>query len=197
MRCVGGCVAPRVDLDVMESRRTKRATSLSPSPDAKLPTCMNSIRTTAQSFRPLFCFEGQSHEPHERKALQTITYKMLEGRSHEVNRKINSVVAWVREWTIPTERPLLVGEVSANVCWYRMPCGQSYGSLRPYSRLSRPEPLLFLSNGSSVVLKRLCGSRSRPTTSQKICSAGNRNPDLWICSQEFWPLDHRGGLLIR
>jgi hypothetical protein len=30
---------------------------------------------------------------------------------------------------------------------------------------------------------------SRPTTSQKI----NRTRDLWICSQELWPLDHRDG----
>jgi hypothetical protein len=77
-------------------------------------------------------------------------------------------VAVVRERTIPTERPPLVGEVSANVCGYRVPRGQSGGTLRPYSRFSRPEPLLFLSSSSSVVLTRLSGPRSRPTTSQKI-----------------------------
>jgi hypothetical protein len=41
----------------------------------------------------------------------------------------------------------------------------------PYGRIlgfSRPEPLLFLSSSSSVVLMRLSGPRSRPTTSQKI-----------------------------
>jgi hypothetical protein len=43
--------------------------------------------------------------------------------------KLNSM-AWVRERTIPTERPPLVGEVSANSC-----------GLRPYSRLSRPRPV--------------------------------------------------------
>jgi hypothetical protein len=41
-------------------------------------------------------------------------------------------------------------------------------SLRQYSRLSRPEPLLFLSSSPSIVLTRLSGPRSRPTTSQKI-----------------------------
>jgi hypothetical protein len=56
--------------------------------------------------------------------------------------KINSMV-WVRERTIPTERPPLVGEVIANVCWYRVPRGQRNGSLRPYSRFSSQEPLLF------------------------------------------------------
>jgi hypothetical protein len=38
----------------------------------------------------------------------------------------------------------------------------------PYSRISRPEPLLFLPSSSSVVLTRLSGPRSTSTTSQKI-----------------------------
>jgi hypothetical protein len=38
---------------------------------------------------------------------------------------------------------------------------------------------------------RLSGPRSRSTTF--FCSAGNWTRDLWICSQELWPLDHRGG----
>jgi hypothetical protein len=42
------------------------------------------------------------------------------------------------------------------------------GSLRPYSRLSRREPLLVLPSSPSVVLTRLSGPSSRPTTSQKI-----------------------------
>jgi hypothetical protein len=54
----------------------------------------------------------------------------------------NSMV-WVRERTIPTERPPLVGKVIANFCGYRVPRGQRNGSLRPYSRFSRQEPLLF------------------------------------------------------
>jgi hypothetical protein len=38
----------------------------------------------------------------------------------------------------------------------------------PYSRLSRPEPLLFLPSSSSIVLMRLSEPRSRPNTSQKF-----------------------------
>jgi hypothetical protein len=53
-------------------------------------------------------------------------------------------------------------------CGYRVTRGQRDGSLRPHSRLSRPEPLPFLSSSSLVVLTRLSGPRSRPTTSQKI-----------------------------
>jgi hypothetical protein len=32
-----------------------------------------------------------------------------------------------------------------------------------------------------------------PLLLRKSCSARNRNRDLWICRQELWPLDHRGG----
>jgi hypothetical protein len=52
-------------------------------------------------------------------------------------------VAWVREQTIPAERPQFVGEVSDNFSWYRVARGQRDGSLRPYSRLRIPDPLLF------------------------------------------------------
>jgi hypothetical protein len=45
---------------------------------------------------------------------------------------------------------------------------QCDGFLPPYSRFSRPEPLHFLSSSSSIVLMRLSGPRSRPTTSQKM-----------------------------
>jgi hypothetical protein len=30
---------------------------------------------------------------------------------------------------------------------------------------------------------------------RKSGSAGNLTRDLWICSQELWPLDHRGGVI--
>jgi hypothetical protein len=79
-----------------------------------------------------------------------------------------SSVALVHKRTMPTKRPPLVGEVSANFCGYRMSSGQRDKCLRPYSRFSRPEPLLFLPSISSVVLTRLSETRSRPNTSQKI-----------------------------
>jgi hypothetical protein len=41
-----------------------------------------------------------------------------------------------------------------------VPRGQRDGSLRLYSRLSRPDPLLFLPSSSSIVLTRLSGPRS-------------------------------------
>jgi hypothetical protein len=56
------------------------------------------------------------------------------------NKRKRNSVAWVRELIIPAE---LVGEVSANFCGWTVSCGQRDGSLRPYSRVSRPEPLFF------------------------------------------------------
>jgi hypothetical protein len=82
---------------------------------------------------------------------------------------INSVVR-VRKKTIPTERPQLVGEVRANVLRIE---GATWSAWRIptvviSARFSRPEPLFFLSSSSSIILMRLSGPRSRPTTSQKI-----------------------------
>jgi hypothetical protein len=33
-----------------------------------------------------------------------------------------------------------------------------------------------------------------PLLGRESGSAGNRTRDLWVCTQEVWPLDHRGGL---
>jgi hypothetical protein len=78
--------------------------------------------------------------------------------------KINSM-AWARERNIPP----LIGEASANLCidgatWSARRIPTTLFS----SRLSRPEPILFLSSRSSIVLTRLNGPRSRLTTSQKF-----------------------------
>jgi hypothetical protein len=56
-------------------------------------------------------------------------------RSVMVQKK-NSVTL-ARKRTIPTERPPLVREVSANFCGQRLSRGQRNGSLRPYSLFSR------------------------------------------------------------
>jgi hypothetical protein len=57
--------------------------------------------------------------------------------SKKEQTKTNSV-ALARERTIPTERPPLIGEVSANFGGYRVSHGRRNGSPRPKSRLSRP-----------------------------------------------------------
>jgi hypothetical protein len=49
------------------------------------------------------------------------------GEVHEDLHKLitnNNSVPLVRERTIPTKRPPLVGEVSANFCGLRVSCGQ-------------------------------------------------------------------------
>jgi hypothetical protein len=64
----------------------------------------------------------------------------------------------------PSDRRLSVKLVPTFFCILRVPRGQRDESLRPYSWLSRPEPLLFLPSSTSVALTRLSGPRSRPTT---------------------------------
>jgi hypothetical protein len=67
----------------------------------------------------------------------------------------------------PSDRRLST-KLVPTFCGWRVTHGQRDASLRPYSGISRPELLLFLSNSSSVVLTRLSEPRSRPITSQKI-----------------------------
>jgi hypothetical protein len=69
---------------------------------------------------------------------------------------------------------------------------QRNGSLWPYSRISRPKPLLFLPSSSSVDLRGWVDPVPDLLLLRKSASAGNQSRELWICSQELWPLDHRG-----
>jgi hypothetical protein len=96
----------------------------------------------------------------------------------------------VRKRTIQTERSQRPSKL--------MPTFAGRGSCvvntsDPYGReslISRAEQLFFLSCSSSIILTKLSGPRSTTTAYQKMW---NRSGDLWICSQEFWPLDYRGG----
>jgi hypothetical protein len=82
-------------------------------------------------------------------------------------KKLNSV-ALVRKRTIPTERPQPVGEIRANLADIRC---RVVSATDPHGRILGfldPELVLFHSSSSSIILTRLSGPRSRPTTSQKM-----------------------------
>ena len=81
--------------------------------------------------------------------------------------KLNSV-ALVRERTITTERPPPVGEVSANFWDGGVSRDQRNGSPRPLISVFWTGATTFYSSSSSIDLTRLSGTRSRPTTTQKI-----------------------------
>jgi hypothetical protein len=101
--------------------------------------------------------------------------------------------ALVRQWTIPTERPPLVSEVVSTLAdrGCRLvsatnPHGRSF-------RFSRSEPLLLFQVSPQLSSRGRVDPVPDPVLLRKSGSAGNRTRDLWICSQEFWPIDHRGG----
>jgi hypothetical protein len=105
---------------------------------------------------------------NEEKENRKKTYKDTE--NERIYKQMASCIRKQKQtlWPIPTERPPLVIEVSANFCGQKESRCQRDGSLRPYSRFSGPEPLLFLPSSSTIVLARLSGPRSRHTTLQKI-----------------------------
>jgi hypothetical protein len=102
-------------------------------------------------------------------------------------------VASVRKRTIPTERPPLVSEVSANffadrgchVVRMTNPYGRIFGFLdRSRCCFFQVAPQLYSRDWVDPVPDPLLFSLVVP---------GDRTRDLRICSQELWPLDHRTG----
>jgi hypothetical protein len=89
-----------------------------------------SVSTSTESWE--FWFETRSKHTFMLGflsiALKCIDGGLTKGRQSDQGNS----VAWVRERTIPTERPQLVGEVSENLCEQRVSRSQSDGVLRPY-----------------------------------------------------------------
>jgi hypothetical protein len=72
---------------------------------------------------------------------------------------LTNSVALVRNRTIPTERPPLVGEDSANFWEQRVSHDQRNGSPRPYSRFPRPDYIyiyIYISFPAISVCVRFC-----------------------------------------
>jgi hypothetical protein len=100
-------------------------------------------------------------------------------------------VTWVRERTIPTERPSLEGEVSANFCGETVPRGKRDGRILGF--LDRNSYFSFLA--PQLYSRGWVDSVPDPLLLRKSGSAGIRILISGICRQELWPLHHRGGLL--
>jgi hypothetical protein len=86
--------------------------------------------------------------------------------ARKTNKQTNSVAS-VCERTIPTEQPPFIGEVSANFCEKRVVAWLALRIPMAVIAVFWTGAATFLS-GSSSILLRLSGPRSRPTTSQKI-----------------------------
>jgi hypothetical protein len=54
-------------------------------------------------------------------------------------------------------------------------------------------PYFFFQAAAQLYSQGWVDPHSRPSTSHKIWQRRESNPGLWICSQELWPPDHRGG----
>jgi hypothetical protein len=108
--------------------------------------------------------------------------------------KINSV-AWVRERNIPTQRPPLSEKLALTfeyiVC-HVVSVTDPYGHILAFlDRCRYP----FFQVASQLYSRGWVDSVPDPPLLRKSGSAGNRNLNLRICSQELRPLDHRGCLL--
>jgi hypothetical protein len=101
----------------------------------------------------------------------------------------------VRERTIPTERPPLDEILVLTFVDRGVLRGQRGGSPRPLISVFYTGVATFLPSSSSFILTRAwVDPIPDPLLLRKFGSAGYRTRDLWVSSQELWPLDHRGGL---
>jgi hypothetical protein len=107
--------------------------------------------------------------------------------------KLNTV-ALVRKWTIPIEF----------ACWWsQCQLSRTEGVAWSAQRIPMAVNLSFLdqSHYFSIQVAPQLSSRGwvdpvpDPLFLRKSGSTGNRTQNLWMCSQELWPLDHRGSLI--
>jgi hypothetical protein len=91
---------------------------------------------------------------------------------------ITNSVASLCKRIIPTERPPLVGEVSANFLRIEGATWSTWRIPRPYSRFSRQEPLFFYQ------------------VAPQLCARGWVEPGPLDLAKKLWPLDDGGGHLF-
>jgi hypothetical protein len=134
-----------------------------------------SIGLLMQMCRPISMFTGIIWLRIWRTLVSTRNKKLVKsnlilGGNYLTNSKnILNSMALVHKGTIPTERPPRVDEVSSNFLRIE---GVAWSAQRIHAAVDLgfldPEPLLFHSSSSSVILTKLSGPPSR-LTSQKIC----------------------------
>jgi hypothetical protein len=102
----------------------------------------------------------------------------------------------VRKGTLPAELPPLVEQLvptSADRRCHVVSVADPYGSITGFLDQSR---YFFFQVGPRLYWRCWVDPVLDPPLLRKSGSAGNRTRDFWICSQELWSLDLRGGPLI-
>jgi hypothetical protein len=129
---------------------------------------------------------------HDTDVLDSALAVTADARFCLIRRTEKSSVAWVsQELYQPSDRRLSEKLVPtfADRGYHVFSVTDPYGRIFAFLDRSR---YFFFQVSSSIIHMRLMGPRSRPTTG----STGKRARTSWICSQELWPLDHRGGHLF-
>jgi hypothetical protein len=99
-------------------------------------------------------------------------------------------VALVRKRTIPTERPPLVTPTFADRGCRVVSATDPHGRILGFLDRSR---YYFFQVAPQLYSRGSVDPVPDPLLLRKSGRAGNRTRDLWNCSQELCPQDHRGG----
>jgi hypothetical protein len=115
---------------------------------AAIPTALNRLGLTKLVIR--LCWEEPKESKHNKKLRNSPWSESASELYRPNDRRLSAKL-------VPTFLPI----GACRVVSAADPYGRNIG-------FSRPQPLTFLSSSSSIVLTRLSGPRSRPTTSHKI-----------------------------
>jgi hypothetical protein len=96
-------------------------------------------------------------------------------------------------WATAIDRWILVPTFADGV----VSLGQRGGTPTAVNLFPRPEPLILFQVATHLCSRDWMGPVPDPLVLRKYGSGGNRMRDLWVCSQNFWQLDHRGSLFHR
>jgi hypothetical protein len=143
------------------------------------------------------------HRTTARQALHSCSLRLQQHTTvhhtkstHQAKKKnLNSVVL-VHEQTLLTAWPPLVSEISANFCGRKVSCGRGNGSPHPYSQFLDQSHYFSFQIAPKLYSRGWVDPVPDPLLLRKSCSDRKRTRDLWICSQELWPLDPRGGFYM-
>jgi hypothetical protein len=130
--------------------------------------------------------------------MQTLQrFLFMEYRQLKQTNKKKSSVVLVRKWTTLAERPHMLAKLVPTFAGRGcrgVSATNPHGHILGFLDRSR---YYFFQVSPQLHSRSWVDPIPDPLLLRNAGSAGNRTRDLWICSQEFWPLDHRDDYHIK
>jgi hypothetical protein len=110
---------------------------------------------------------------------------------HNANSIHKNSIVWVLKRTIHDRATATCRRSDCQLLRIEGATWSAWRTLRPYTRFSRQEPLLFYQAADQLYSRGWVDPVPDPLLFFWQCRESN--PSFPICTQKLWPLDHRGG----